>query len=183
MKPQDLLVALHFASRQEPRGPVTYADLGRALGISHGEAHNAHRRAALAGLVRSPTSSDVHRAALYEFLVHGVRYVFPPVRGAPGRGLPTAHSAPALAQELAGDNLPIVWPWARGEVYGETLKPIYRSVPEAASKDARLYQALALVDALRVGRARERSLACDHLRKLLRLPEPKHSPEGATDEP
>jgi len=181
VKPQDLLLALYFASRRETGRAPTYIDLGRALGLSHGEVHNAHRRLAGAGLVRSPSGMEVHRAALCEFLLHGVRYVFPAERGSPGRGLPTAHSAPPLVSELAGEALPIVWPWARGEVYGETLKPLYPSVPEAAASDAELYRALALVDALRVGRARERTLAQTHIRALLRMPAASRS--DASDEP
>jgi len=41
-------------------------------------------------------------------------------------------------------------------------------VPEAALHDPALYQKLALVDALRDGRIRERKLAEQELKKLLR---------------
>ena len=45
MKPQDLLVTLYLAARTEV-GPPTFAQLGQAVGLSHGEAHNACRRVA-----------------------------------------------------------------------------------------------------------------------------------------
>jgi hypothetical protein len=41
-------------------------------------------------------------------------------------------------------------------------------VPEAALRDPALYEKLALVDALRDGRVRERKLAEQELKKLLR---------------
>jgi hypothetical protein len=54
---------------------------------------------------------------------------------------------------------PPVWPDANGDVRGESFAPLYKSVPVAARKDPKLYELLALVDAIRGGRARERELA------------------------
>ena len=47
------------------------------------------------------------------------------------------------------------------------LEPLYKTVPIAARRDPRLYEILALLDALRDGRARERRLAEEHLVSLL----------------
>jgi len=52
-----------------------------------------------------------------------------------------------------------VWPDPDGEMRGVALKPLFHSVPKAAREDPKLYEWLALVDALRTGRARERELA------------------------
>jgi len=49
--------------------------------------------------------------------------------------------------------------------------PLYPSVPEAANKDEKLYELLALADALRVGRAREKELAIVELKKRLGIGE------------
>ena len=106
-------------------------------------------------------------AALLEFLVHGARYAFPPDRGGVTRGLPTAHAAPPLASEIVGSDLPPVWPDPEGTVRGEAFSPLYRSAPAAARRDARLYSCLALLDAIRGGRARERKLAEEHLRRIV----------------
>ena len=46
-----------------------------------------------------------------------------------------------------------------GSVKGPTLSPLYRTAPQAAMADPALHRLLALLDALRTGRARERSLA------------------------
>ena len=47
------------------------------------------------------------------------------------------------------------------------IDPLYPSVPAAAAEDPRLHELLALADALRVGRARERSMARTELTKRL----------------
>jgi hypothetical protein len=44
---------------------------------------------------------------------------------------------------------------------------LYRSAPRAAQRDADLYECLALIDAIRGGRARERKLAEELLQKKL----------------
>jgi hypothetical protein len=108
-----------------------------------------------------------------EFLVHGAKYAFPAQRGEPTRGMPTAHAAPPLSQFIsAGSELPPVWPAPDGPVRGTTLEPLHKIVPAAAAKDPALYEILALIDALRDGRSRERQIAERELglrlRKLLR---------------
>ena len=60
-----------------------------------------------------------------------------------------------------------VWAHPQGNAKGPTLSPLYRSAPQAALADPALHQVLALVDALRAGRARERALAINELKKTL----------------
>jgi hypothetical protein len=80
------------------------------------------------------------------------------------RGVPTAHAAAPLNQQIApGDDPPPVWPHPEGPTRGVALLPLYRTVPAAALRDPALYEVLALIDALRAGRARERKLAGQHL--------------------
>ncbi len=50
---------------------------------------------------------------------------------------------------------------------GEGLLPLHPCVPGAAQRDAALYELLALFDALRAGRARERGMAAAGLQKLI----------------
>jgi hypothetical protein len=49
------------------------------------------------------------------------------------------------------------------------VQPLDRSVPQAARRDPALYDLLALVDALRIGRARERGLAEKEINRRLDL--------------
>ena len=106
--------------------------------------------------------------ALEEFLIHGVRYAYPPKRGELTRGMPTGYAAPPLNKVIVQPNEPPpVWPYAEGTVRGYSFAPLFPSVPVAASRDPALYELLALVDAMRDGRARERSLAAKELKSRL----------------
>jgi DNA-binding Lrp family transcriptional regulator len=165
MKPQDIVVLLKLIG-QAPAW--TFEGIGRELGLSSSAVHRSLDRAANAGLYK-PSQRKVDRRALTEFLVHGARYAFPPVRGGEARGTPTAWAAHPLSKELSasGENPP-VWPDPFGEVRGIALEPLHPSVPEAARRDRNLGQLLALLDAVRIGGARERSLAAKHLKRLLR---------------
>ena len=85
------------------------------------------------------------------------------------RGLPTSYAAEPLKRLIAAGDEPIpVWPHPEGKSRGIALAPLYKTVPIAAMRDPALYEKLALVDALRDGRTRERKLAEQELKKILR---------------
>lgn len=71
------------------------------------------------------------------------------------------------AKRCHADELPPVWPHPDGPVRGLALAPLYPSLPLAAAGDAELYALLALFDALRIGRAREREIAGRLLRERI----------------
>lgn len=164
LKAQDIVVLLKLAVAPEA---WSFAKLGEQLGMSASAVHRSLDRAAASGLYDAKRRK-VKLPELKEFLAHGVRYAFPPVRQGEARGMPTAWGAEPLADELAfsGQNVP-VWPSARGKARGIALEPLHPSVPVAARRDASLYRLLAIVDAIRIGGARERNLAVKWLGKLL----------------
>lgn len=156
LRPLDVAVALDLALRPGP----TFAQIATDLGISQSTAHEAVRRLLAAGLARkSSRGYFTNLAALEEFLVHGVRYAFPAHRARRQRGVPTAHAAPVLRDEFDGEVDPVVWPSARGSVVGASVEPLLDSAPDLAQRRPELYDLLALVDALRVGTARDREVA------------------------
>lgn len=170
LKPLDLLVALELAAGTSRDG--SYAQIAKAVGLSASEANAAARRAVQAGLlaptVRRADKPQPKVGALLEFLEHGVRHAFFATPGRMVRGVPTAHSAPPLNSQLAaGDEPPLVWPDAEGSVLGRAIEPLHPSAPRSATNNPRLYELLALVDALRVGGARERKLAMRELERRL----------------
>ena len=174
LNPQDVLVAMKLALDPAGKRP-TYAGLAYDLGMSSSEVHYAVKRAKAARLVHELDSGLLaDRRALLEFVIHGVKYAFPAQRGTMTRGTPTGYAAPPLNREFAPDgDPPPVWPDPDGQVRGMEFRPLFRSVPKAAKNDVRLYEMLALVDALRDGRARERRLAEKELTKRLSGPRPK----------
>ena len=94
-----------------------------------------------------------------EYLIHGVRYAFPGKRGRLARGIPTAQAAPPLAIQITSRDRIGVWPDSEGKTKTYALEVLYRSVPVAAISAPKLHELLALVDILRVGRAREGKMA------------------------
>ena len=61
-----------------------------------------------------------------------------------------------------------VWPDPVGKEMGQSVLPLYKTVPMAVKKDPRLYEYLALVDAIRLGKGRESAYAAEELEKRLR---------------
>ncbi len=168
LKPQDVVVLLKLVVLGKDKW--TYQRLAVELSISQSEAHAGVRRAVAAGLMSDVTTASGRpiRAALLEFLIHGVKYAYPPQRGALTRGVPTGYAAPPLKEIIvAPGEPPPVWPDAEGPVRGYAFAPLYPSVPAAAKLDQKLYELLALVDAIRDGRARERELAVKELKLRL----------------
>jgi hypothetical protein len=164
LRSEDILVLLAL-SRVADRW--TYASVAESLGLNPAEVHRALRRCAASGLF-DLADRRLNRTGLLEFLVHGCRYVLWPQRGRVTRGIPTAHAAPPLAALIAQPaDPPPVWPDPQGTVRGEAFEPLHRAAPQAARRDPGLYELLALVDAVRGGRARERKLAEDELRARL----------------
>lgn len=167
LKPQDILLLLKLVALGKQ--PWSFNKLAVDLEMSPSEVHAAAKRALAARLaIKADKNIRPNIRNLEEFLVHGIQYVFVPERGALNRGMPTAHAAPPLDAMIAGGNEPSpVWPDPEGELRGESFSPLYRSVPKAARKDVSLYELLALVDAIRGGRAREREIAKKELQKRL----------------
>lgn len=165
MKGQDILVMLKLLCPAE--ADWTYAGLAEQLGMSASEVHATVRRCEEAGLYNAHTRAP-QREALREFLVHGLRYVFPVRPGPLVQGLPTSYAAPPLNRSFRFESAEgPVMPLPRGPVRGPEIRPLFRSAPQAAARDEHLHLLLALVDALRSGRARERRQAAQALTGLL----------------
>jgi hypothetical protein len=152
LKPQDVFILLKLvALRGEP---WTYQRLAVDLSISQSEAHAGVRRAAAARLMSDATTAGGRPVlpALAEFLIHGVRYAYPPERGALTAGMPTGYAAPPLNKVIVQPNEPPpVWPYAEGTVRGYSLAPLYPSVPAAAARSCSHSSMLSVTDALASG--------------------------------
>jgi hypothetical protein len=167
LKPQDIVVVTKLLGFREYRPKI--AQVAEDIVLSVSEVYASLRRLQSARLIHSTRLGNApNLEAIKEFFVHGVKYAFPADRGQLTRGVATSYAAPPLNRLIAqGDDPPPVWPYARGKTRGMTFEPFYAKVPMAALKDARLYELLALIDAVRDGRARERNLAERELLKRL----------------
>jgi hypothetical protein len=149
--------------------------LALETGISKSQVGLALQRCYDVGLLKQDRITELPRVnvtSLLEFIIYGLRYVFPAKPGALTRGIATGLAAPVLEGKLmtAGD-LPPVWPDAKGNTKGVFVEPLYKTVPQAVRRDQRLYAFLALTDAIRFGQPRERKLASERLSLLLKREE------------
>lgn len=163
MNPIDVVVLLKLISLGNQ--PWNQKSLAEALHISQSEISKSLARSRYAGLL-DPAGKKVRRLAFFEFLRYGIASVFPQQPGAVTRGMATAHSAAPLNGTIQSSEH-YVWPTGKGNVRGHSIVPLYPSVVEAAQNDSKLYELLALVDAMRVGRAREKELAITELQKRI----------------
>lgn len=157
LKPQDIVILLKLVTLGNRQW--SYSAVALDLAMSPSEVHSGIKRATQARLFDPERNVPIIKA-LEEFIVHGVKYAYPPDRGPVTRGIPTSYAAPPLRDIIVQpSDLPPVWPDSEGNVRGYEFSPLYRSVPKAAAHNKELYELLALVDAIRDGKARERVLA------------------------
>ena len=165
LKPQDVLIMLKLVVWKDPEW--SYPALSHELSMSASEVHAGVKRAVAARLM------DMHRkipnkSNLREFVIHGVKYAYPPDRGGLTRGIPTSYAARPLKELIIQpDEPPPVWPDPEGQVRGYKFSPLYSSVPRACKADPELYELLTLVDAIRDGRARERQIAIKEIQSRI----------------
>lgn len=167
-KSQDVVVALALRVLERRNQEfLGYAELSRLLCISASETYKSTRRLIASRLVIFDTVKPI-LGPLYDYVVYGVPHAFPGSFGGPSRGIATAWAAEPLVKTFPqGNDLPPVWPWAEGKVRGYSVEPLFPSVPQAVQNLPSLYPMLALVDALRIGRSRDRAIARDELERSL----------------
>ena len=159
MRPHDIVVLLKIISL----GDVWMSkDLSESLSISPSEISESLNRSKIARLI-SPDKKKVFKGALLKFIENGLGFVFPAVPGSFVVGIPTAHSAPILSKHILS-NEAYVWPFALGKAKGQSIMPLYPKQVVAVLQDEKLYDMLALVDSIRVGKVRESEKALDLLK-------------------
>jgi DNA-binding Lrp family transcriptional regulator len=168
LKPQDVYVTLKIVADKSRRAP--YSQLASELVMSPSEVHASVKRAELARLLHGPKLQNrPNFAALEEFLIHGLKYVFPAERGEITLGVLTSYAAEPLRSVISQGTDPApVWPYEEGGHRGIAFEPLYKTAPIAALRDRTFYEYLTLADALRDGRSRERKCAEKELHRRLR---------------
>ena len=164
MRPQDIVVLLKIVSihNQQWRN----IDIANALQVSPSEVSEALNRCKIAGLIDSKKRSvDVN--SFKEFLMYGLKYVIAVEPGAVIKGSSTAHSSSPINEHIASGGDVYVWPYAKGTQRGQSIEPLYKTLPAIIQEDKIFYELLAIVDTIRVGRARELKIAIEELEKRL----------------
>jgi DNA-binding Lrp family transcriptional regulator len=151
IRPQDVVILLKIIALGDQKW--YNKDIASQLGLSNSEVSESLNRSLVGGLIEKDKKS-VRKEALLEFLVYGIKYVFPAIPGRLIRGMPSGYSAPVLSDDFVVDD-PHVWPAKGYSTKGIGIEPLYETVPEACAEDSKLYDLLALIDALRIGERNE----------------------------
>lgn len=183
LKPQDIVILLKILSiRALSKGALneelSQNKLATLLCMSVSEVNAGIRRLLLSKLLapvlREGKKSKVQllpiQAACEECLIYGVKYFFPVEVGVYTRGIPTAYAAPIFEKLIVQGQDPIpVWSYMEGTERGLAVEPLYSSVPKSLAQfpDQLFYEMLVLIDAIRIGRARERNIAVKLLKEKI----------------
>jgi hypothetical protein len=161
MRPHDIVILLKIISYSHDKWLMK--DLGFDLFISLSEISESLNRSVLSGLI-SNNKKRIMKSAFLDFLIHGIKYVFPQKPGPMVRGIRTAHSTFPLSDLILSNDM-YVWPYFEGDSKGFSIEPLHPNVPKACLLDSKLHELLALVDAIRLGNKREFNLAVEELKK------------------
>ena len=164
MRPVDVVILLKKITLDG--ASMNGKQIAESLCISQAEVSVAMERNRIAQLV-DESKSRVNVLAFRDFLVYGIRYCFPVKPGSMVRGVPTASSADIIKKTIAIGDERYVWKDPSGSERGQSIIPLYPKVADAVKKDGELYSLLAIVDSLRIGKARERNVATQELDKYL----------------
>lgn len=164
LRPQDLLLTLQIW-RQGNR-EWSFASLSESLQLSLGEAHGGVQRASNAGLLYE--TKNGLRAAIprvLQFILHGVPVTFFAKRGGITRGLPTGVHMPTWLEQIKPQerDMVTVWPHPEGTSRGESIEPLYPTVPEVSKKDTGFYEIVSLIEVMRIGHPIEKKAAASIL--------------------
>jgi hypothetical protein len=179
MRPQDVVVILKLIAqrpsiKEEGEAKINLKaiinnqnkTIAKNLQMSEAEISESLRRSEYAGLIADKANKKVNQKAFLEFLIYGIKYVFPTHPGAMVRGVPTAHSALPIKDKIISDEL-FVWQHPNGTVRGQAIEPLYHTVPKIIEEDPKLYELLALVDSIRTGTSRINNIATKELEKRI----------------
>ena len=164
MRPHDVAVLLKIITYKNVPWYIT--ELAKSLKISQSEISESLNRSKIAKLL-SPDKKEVLRSSLLEFLIYGLKYVFPAFPGKISKGIVTAHSAKPISKFIDESEDVYVWVCEDGNVKGQEIEPLYKNVVFAAMGDKKLYRLLALVDVIRTGKSKEFDLAAKELKKRI----------------
>lgn len=186
LKPQDIVILLKILSTMTlsegyPKENLSQNRLATFLCMSVSEVNAGIKRLTYARLLEFVLKDEKiillpNKPACEECLISGVKYFFAVQLGEPTRGIATSYAAPMFNKLISIGNDPIpVWPYIEGDRRGNALEPLYSSVPKSIIlyPDPLFYELLVLIDAIRSGKARERNIAVELLKKRLNYDQKK----------
>ena len=157
-------------------------NLANDIGMNLPELKRSLNRSVAAHLAIAKGEAFIpHIENFKNYLIHNLHHDFPAKYGQNMKGLPTAAHplSPIKGIKEIGQKSLLVWPVfltqqdSSNKLFtdllskGVTIEPLYKSAPEAATKDQTFWKILALADLLRINSKNEREFAIDEIKKIL----------------
>ena len=165
MRPQDIAILVKVYLVEDDSWFIK--DLANEMYISQSEFSESLNRSRYAGLL-DDRKQKVMTRGFYEFLLDGLRYIYPQRPNEVIRGIPTAHSHPEFSKIIL-TNVKYVWPDENAKEVGYAIEPFYPTQLKAIKADSNLYLVLALIEIVRFGKTREINFAKTKLRELFKI--------------
>lgn len=164
LRPYDPVVALYLGSLKKWDH---YEKASQELLISPSMIFASVKRLRYAGLI-ADGPNRVNIKALGDFIQYGVPYAFADKPMEMTLGIPTSWGCPALKSNFNfSENTPDVWAHPKGVVRGYRVEPLHKKFPEASLGNENIYNYCGLIDAIRLGRSREKKMAIDLVKEIL----------------
>ena len=164
MKPLDLILAVKL-SLYENEADWTFRQLSQDLQVNISTIHKSYNNLKNSSLV---IYGFINLSGLFEFIKHGVRYVFPVQLGEDQKGIKAGRSNIIFSSKIA-TRYEMVWESPSGECIGRSYQPLHPSLLKSWSHDSRFKDMIDLIDVLRLTdcRARDRNLAHQVLEEMI----------------
>jgi len=170
LKGQDIGLIIKLLLKQQSSQIIEHTILAYELHISQSEVSKGMLRLEKASLISRYEDKiiEIHKHALLEMLVYGLKYFMGAELNIEQRGIPTAYSSPYLIKELVSKDS-YVWPHINGQSKGLALTPLYKTLPHALYKfpDDDFYKIMSIIELLRLGGSREITIARKILEEIL----------------
>ncbi|WP_259016269.1 hypothetical protein [Emticicia fluvialis] len=146
--------------------PANNKTLAQILQISESEISESLYRSSFSGLIEDVKTKKINKRALLDFLIYGIKYVFPARPAGLARGIATAHSADPLKHLIISEDK-YIWEHPEGDIRGQVIEPLYPSIPSIVRQNNNLYELLSLIDGIRTGSSRIIKIASQELEKRI----------------
>jgi len=162
MQAQDLLILLFL---QLEKTKTYQKDIADRLMISRAGVSYSINRLIKLNLL-SNDRERIMTQTILDFIKYAIHIVYPAHQGPRVKGVLTANLFELDGQIISNDKY--VWKSSSGKDIGQEISPLYHTAPLIVESEPALYQALQMIDIIRLGNSREKNLAYNKLVSLLK---------------
>jgi DNA-binding Lrp family transcriptional regulator len=165
LKPQDIVVLAKLVTDEVW---PTQKDIANALELSQSEISHSLKTLELVGLINI-FQKRINKLAVQEFIVHAVKFFYPPEKHGIGRGIKVGPSYSYFSKKVHSDEFDYVWPDPDGESKGVIVSPLISRLSKTIKANEKLFLLLNIIEVFRgLGGVRHQQVAQKALKEILK---------------